>query len=103
MLVGQIAMISTFPCNRCQVSKADLPLLVVGHTRNILVIVHTRTVAPSQDSQLHDPDPFHLRFTARMHNDQDVPCVATTRSGKSALLYLASVAGEGTNHSNLPD
>lgn len=31
-----------------------------------------------------------------MLNGQDVFCVSATGSGKSALLYLASIAGEGT-------
>jgi len=51
------------------------------------------TVAPSL---LYDPDPFQLKCTARVLNGQDVLCVSATGSGKSALIYLASIARKGT-------
>ena len=52
-----------------------------------------RTVVPSLP---YDPDPFQLKCTARMLNGQDVLCLSATGSGKSALLYLVSIARKGT-------
>jgi len=52
-----------------------------------------RTVTPFLP---YDPDPFQLKCTARMLNGQDVLCLCSTGGGKSALIYLASIARKGT-------
>jgi len=44
----------------------------------------------------YDPDPFQLGCTVRMTNGQDILCLSATGDGKSALIYLASIARKGT-------
>jgi len=52
-----------------------------------------RTVTPFLP---YNPNPFQLKCTARMLNGQDVLCLCSTGGGKSALIYLASIARKGT-------
>ena len=44
----------------------------------------------------YEPYSFQLKCTARVLNGQDVLCLSATGDGKSALLYLASIARQGT-------
>ena len=44
----------------------------------------------------YDLAPFQLGCTARMMNGQDVLCLSATGDGKSALIYLTSIARKGT-------
>ena len=52
-----------------------------------------RLIGPSLP---YNPAPFQLGCTARMMNGQDVLCLSATGDGKSALIYLASIARKGT-------
>jgi len=51
-----------------------------------------RLIGPSLP---YNPAPFQLGCTARMMNGQDVLCLSATGDGKSALIYLASIAQKG--------
>jgi len=44
----------------------------------------------------YTPYPFQLECAARMLDGQDVLCLTATGGGKSALIYLASIAQKGT-------
>ena len=44
----------------------------------------------------YTPYPFQLECAARMLDRQDVLCLTATGGGKSALIYLASIARKGT-------
>jgi superfamily II DNA helicase RecQ len=44
----------------------------------------------------YNPDRFQLGCTTRMMDGQDVLCLSATGDGKSALIYLASIARKGT-------
>jgi superfamily II RNA helicase len=50
-------------------------------------------VGPSLPFKL---DRFQLECTARIMDGQDVLCLSATGDGKSALMYLASIARKGT-------
>lgn len=52
-----------------------------------------RLVTPSLP---FEPAPFQLECTARILDGQDVLCTSATGDGKSALIYLASLARKGT-------
>jgi hypothetical protein len=52
-----------------------------------------RLVGPSLS---YTPNKFKLRCMARIMNGQDVLCLSATGDGKSALIYLPSIAQKGT-------
>ena len=50
------------------------------------------TVGPSLP---YTPYPFQFKCAARILDRQDVLCLTATGGGKSALIYLASIARKG--------